>query len=166
MRPQMTFEQKCHVTDAGRQMTFYRCLDIRSYIISEWFVGVFEWKSTTVLMLLPALVLLVDTWNRPIAKLIEHKMTTGRQGNTRVILQWGWIWESEDILTKKNFDQTFNQCLSSNALCKATLLPLVEVSPNQNGEQGSVQLPNEVKLAWNCLPKCSESVDGTSLSVL
>ena len=48
---------------------------------------------------------------------------------------------------KKNFDQTFNQCLSSNALCKATLLPLVEVSPNQNGEQGSVQLPNEVKLA-------------------
>ena len=97
----MTFEQKCHVTDAGRQMTFYRCLDIRSYIISEWFVGVFEWKSTTVLMLLPALVLLVDTWNRPIAKLIEHKMTTGRQGNTRVILQWGWIWESEDILTTK-----------------------------------------------------------------
>ena len=45
------------------------------------------------------------------------------------------------------FNQTFNQCLSSNALCKATLLPLVEVSSNQNGEQEGVQLPNEVKLA-------------------
>ena len=47
----------------------------------------------------------------------------------------------------QTFNQTFNQCLSSNALCKATLLPLVDLSPNQNRGQGSVQLPNEVMLA-------------------
>ena len=34
-------------------------------------------------------------------------------------------------------------------MCKATLLPLAVVSPNENGGQGSRLLPNEAMLASN-----------------